>query len=311
MYNEFQKSRYFNFLEKNESGSINVCSWMFDKIENFEINLNKDVYDFTLEEMIYMYKMFDLRNINTLMTINSLISQYTKWALTEGLVKSNQNVAISINIDRLRGCLNKVSLDLKIISREDLLDIINQFPNPRDRFILLALFEFGKGENFYDIALATMKSINYDDLTMTLYSNRTVKVSRELIYCAQESIDADVYYRNITNPDDKVQSIPLYDNGTIIKTIRQTDDKNRLGRNAYRSASVHLESVNPNLSIKNIIESGKVQFIKDDMKKLNITTLDEYFSFPDAMDRIHKIQTQFMCSRIIVKRFIATYGDLF
>ena len=72
-----------------------------------------------------------------------------------------------------------------------------------------------------------------------------------------------------------------------------------------------LKELDSSLSIKNIVESGKIQFIKDDMKRLNISTLEEYFNSKDGNERIEKIQNQFMCSRIIIKRFIATYGDLF
>lgn len=309
MYNECQKSRYLNFLKKRNSGSINMYDWLFNKIEEFELKLGKDIYDFTFEEVIYMYKMFNLRELSTLNTINTMLAQYTKWAISEGLVKINQNVMSLISVDQLTEYLNKAALNLKIISREELLQIIKDLENPRDQFILLALFEFGKGENFYDIVFAKTEAINSQESTMTLYSGRTVKVSRELIHYALDSDETDTYTR--TFDDGSVRSYQLYNNGTIIKTMKITEDKNRLASNTYVSATKRLKEAGTNLSVKNIIESGEIYFIKEDMNKLNISSLEDYFRYPERNERINRIKNQFMISNIIVKRFINTYGDLF
>ena len=312
MYNEQQKSRYLKFLEKNESGSVNMYeSWLFVKTENFEIKLNKDVYDFTFEEIIYMYKMLNFRNINTLSTINVMLNQYTKWAISEGLVKINQNVPGLMTRYNLEECINKALLQLKILSRNDILDIVNELQNPRDQFMILGVFEFGRGPNFCDIALTGLDSIDYKDQTMKLYSGRIVKVSDKLINYAYSASEADKYFKEVNGC---LRHYTLYDNGTIIKSISDTNDTERFSTNAYRSVAYNLRDVNQNLSIKNIIESGKIQFIKDDMERLCIDNLEEYFSSPksaDRTERIARIENQFMCSKIIVKRFIKTYGDCF
>ena len=309
MYNECQKSRYLNFLKEKNSGSINMYDWLFNKIEEFELKLSKDVYDFTFEEVIYMYKMFNLREISTLSTINTMLSQYTKWAISEGLVKINQNVMSLISVDKLTEFLNKAALNLKIISREELLQITKELENPRDQFILLALFEFGKGENFYDIVFAKTEAINYQESTMTLYSGRTVEISRELIHYALDSSETVSYVR--TFADGSIRNYQLYDNGTIIKTTKSKTDKDRLAANTYVTATKCLKEAGTNLSVKNIIESGKIHFIKEDMKKLDISSLEEYLSCPEKNERIERIKNQFMIPRIVVKRFINTYGDLF
>lgn len=313
MYNEVQKSRFAEILKEEDSGSLNLyMTWVFSKTEKYETELNKDVCNFTTENIIYMYKMFNLNNINTMNTLNNLLSKYVKWAIQEGLVKTNQNNFRMISIDIMMSCLNTAVLDKKIISKEEVFDLIKPSLNPRTQFVMLALFEFNRGEAFKDIGLLKLEDIDFDNHMANLPSGRTVHISEELEDLAVRSSEEEFYYSEmyITTEifdGDVTRKNKLINNGTIIKSINKlVTDHQKISRNTYRI--IHTFLKDSYLSVSDIINSGKIHYIKEGMRKANITSVEDYLMNADIRK---DIQNQFGCSPIIVKRFLAKYGDLF
>ena len=49
----------------------------------------------------------------------------------------------------MRGCVNKALFNMKIVSKNTILNWVEQLPNPKDQFVLLGLFEGIKGKDFF------------------------------------------------------------------------------------------------------------------------------------------------------------------
>ena len=313
MFNERQKERFINNVENTSTVRL-YREWLFELIEKFEIKFKKDAYDFQCENIIYMYKLMNTSNAGTLRTINSLLTQYTRWAVQEGLTKVTQNDYMLIDYDTINSCLNKTSVELKFVTKEEFVNAVSQLINPREQFIMMALFDYGGSTSKYlDIGMQKLEDIDFNNHIMKLYSGRIVKISRELEKYAKKSVEEDKLYVNL-NPNVRSYSVEymtkkLYNNGTIIKsTSPDLFDKAKITRNTYSQSKRILDEIGlGHCSTANIVDSGKVYFMKEEMKQLNIQDFKQYLSVPGVKERI---ENQFGCSKVIIKRYATKYGGL-
>ena len=218
MYNEEIKRRYITAKEQEVVLPNNYLVIQFNRAEEMETELGKDISNFTTYEIIEYYKMGNFDSLDSLRVLNSQLSMYTQWCLQENLVKDNQNHFLEMTADILSGCVNKAMLDRKIISRETVLKWVNELPNPRDQFIMLSLFEYGKSKNFTDITNAKITDIV--DNTLTLNDGRTVHISDQLKSIAEDSYETRTYY-SITGKGVKTMSL-VADGEKIVKNYPNT-----------------------------------------------------------------------------------------
>lgn len=192
MFNSEIKGRYIVEKEKTTVVPNNFFNRIFSKSELFEKGLNKDICNFTVSEIVDFYKTINSSSIHSLNVINSTLSLYTQWCLSEGLVVDGQNHFSEIGQEQYKSMINVVLKEKKIFSRKDVLGWVEELFNPSDGFLILGLFEgiCGTGyREFYEL--------RYPDFVggkVKLNSGRTIPVSDKLINLAEESIKEDVYY---------------------------------------------------------------------------------------------------------------------
>ena len=141
MYNQELKERYRKEKESYTTVSAYYFSSLFKRTEPFEEQLDKDASNFTTYEIINMYKTLAIMSLDTIATMNSNLSMYTQWCIQENLVNDYQNHYLEITRDMMASFVNKLAMDKKVVSREQVLDWCQQLPNPSDSFCLLGLFE--------------------------------------------------------------------------------------------------------------------------------------------------------------------------
>lgn len=278
IYNEEMKQRYIK--EKNKSSIISAyyLECQFDKVSSMEKEYGKDVSNFTVYEIIEYYKMLNLSSLDSIVVMNSHFSMYTQWCLQENSVVDNQNHFLEMTMDMLKGCLNKMLVDMKIISRDIILDWVSQLPNPRDQFILLGLFEGLKGKGFCE--LARLKPEDIIGNTAHLYTGRTIQISNELISIARNCVEEDKYY-SISGRG--IKTMPLICRGYIIKdypNAREDVSDFQLGRKIYNSITRVLDYFDMKriMSANTITESGKIYMIKERAKILRKTSKNYIYS---------------------------------
>ena len=212
MYNQELKERYRTEKESYTTVSAYYFSSLFKKTEPFEEQLNKDISNFTTREIINMYKTLAIMSLDTIVTMNSNLSMYTQWCIQENLVNDYQNHFLEIDRDMMAMFVNKLAMDKKVVSRQQVLDWCQQLPNPSDSFCLLGLFEGIRGGGYLELALAKMEDFN--DNVFTAYNGREIKVSSTLIEYAEQSNET-LDYQSITNT--MTREVTLIENGRIIK----------------------------------------------------------------------------------------------
>lgn len=303
MFNENLKKRYIE--EKKDSAVIpsNYLERQFNNVEKMEVELNKDVHDFTVYEIIEYYKTLNIAALESLAVLNSHFSLYTQWCLEKNLVKDNQNHYLEIDLEQLTNCLNKIVFERKIISREQIIEFCEQLPNPKDQVVLLGLFEGLKGKNFSDFV--NLKPSDIHENSVTLFSGRTIDVSDRLIDYINNSIEENKYY-SISGGQAKV--MPLIDKGYVIKDYPNTKEGTgdfAKGRIIYNSIarSLNYIGVLKFMSANSIAESGKINMIKNMAKEYNITPKEYIYS-----EKIKEVEHQYNCN-IVKSTFWLKYQE--
>lgn len=219
MFNEKTKKRFLNAVDLSQFPK-SFWNNVFKKSEILEEQYNKDLYNFSKEQILIWYKLLDSKSLEYLSVINYNIIKYAQWALQESLIVDGMNHFVEITDDEIFECVNKYGLNSSIITKEELDNILFQIPSSRDKFVLLALFEGIKGINLDDIVNMKLNDINRSDNTVNLESGKKKKISNQLIQYAIESAD-EKCYDSISGRTYKYEERPGYP----VKVVRRNGTK--------------------------------------------------------------------------------------
>ena len=300
MYNEDRKERFLQYKLNTSVNNIKPIEVKIKRAAKFEHMYKKDLCDFNFEEIIEMYKLLGFTSVEAIVIMNNVLSHYTNWCLSENLVQNGQNIYETITVDMLSRLLNRALLNYQVVERDTILTWAETFTNPRDKFILLSFFEYGKSKkNFEDTVNARYQDINEENHTMKLYSGRTVNVSDALIQFARLSnntLETQLPYKRMT----------LVEDGTIIKhSSRLSNDPVRLARGLYNNFITSLSSIGvQHVSIDKISVSGQIDLINRKAKKYSVSGKELVYSEKYRSE----IEAQFDIS-IQPGFFIKKYGD--
>lgn len=299
MYNEELKLRYIN--EKNQETVVpkGYLERLFGKTSEMEHEYNKDVRDFTVYEIIEFYKMLNTSVVQSIEVINSHLSLYTQWCLSQHLVADNQNHFLEVKVDDFKGCINKVMFDTKVVTKSVILDWVSQLQNPKDKYILLGTFEGLGGQSYCE--LAKLKPSDVDGNILTLCTGRKIQVSDMLCKIIKDCIEEERYYGPI-------KSVPLIDRGYVLKhypSVKEDVSDYQMGRNIYRCFARIIDFIGmPSyITLNCISESGMLHMIKTRAKELEMKETEYMYS-----PHFKEVQDQYN-SEIKKSRYILKYKD--
>lgn len=194
MYNSERKERYLSEIKDTYAPDFitNIRS-SFNRAGPYEEAIGKDLCNFSREEISNFYSLLMYSNKYVYSSLNSRLRAYTEWCLNQTLVADGCNHYQEFNVNDFESYVNKRVIANKYISRESYLGLLNAIPNPRDQFLVMCLWEFGRSPNFCEIFGMKLEDIDEKTGTVTLTGGRIVKVSAELIAKAVEA-NGDMKY---------------------------------------------------------------------------------------------------------------------
>ena len=120
MQQEDNKEQFIEDYMRSRVVSKTSIYGLFNKIERYEEHVNKNVYDFTKEEILEMYRSFKSRSEMTLMNNNTILKAYSEWNRYFNNANAINNYN-DITIFDIRECVDKNAS--KIMSEEDIINI--------------------------------------------------------------------------------------------------------------------------------------------------------------------------------------------
>lgn len=301
-YNKDIKEEYIAIKEKETLMPKNFLKILFNQSAEFEYKLDKDISNFTVEEIMEFYKACNRKSVESISVIHSSLNMYTIWCLTKNLVIDFQNHYSEISKDKYSTCVNTMYKKLSYITYDTIKEWLKEIVNVADQFLILALFEGLSGDNYKEIN--ELYYSDFNDLNVHLCTGRTIKVSKELKELARQAAEEIHYY---TIGENQKEYTFIEDDDKIIKSYHNTKlnvSEFQKGRRLYNKIKRNMTYLGyPYLKGKDIIESGKVNYIIKRCKELNISGHDFLYS-----DHIKELDKQFgsKCVRSIFER---TYKD--
>ena len=273
MFNEDRKRRYIDLKEANVTLPYRSLERLFTSTAVFEEKLNKDVCEWTTTEIMEYYKYLDAYSLSSLVVCNSNLSLYASWCLTEILIPDAQNHYLEIRPDMLSACINKEYLTRMIITRDELVNLIDQLPNYTDRYMFLAFFEGICGPEYCEMVNATEDDI--DGNMIHLCTGRSIEISDKLKDVAHFAA-AEQEYQAYGLSGRILKYSDLDPPNLIFKTVARREIKRTSGAVMQAAGrrfdkAKQLMGMPQRTTVKSIILSGKIHFIKQLMKEENLT----------------------------------------
>ena len=268
MYNEQRKEQYIKERKEKAILSINTEK-AFELAEPIEKEYGRDMCEWDSTEILDFYRYYNTSSLQSLIVINNAMVIYTDWCLVNGLVSDGQNHYREISPDLLTSCLNQNALDLSVITRERLIDSISELPNFSDKFIILGIFE---GISPRAEIMPKVKLSDLDGSILTLPNGIKINVSKEL-QAIMKYANNETEYIGMTKRNFVYEYIPSE------YIIRHFISRKGVEDNPVIFIGTRLRKCfkwlgMQNFTMKQLSESGRIDFIKRMMNDYNISLYD-------------------------------------
>lgn len=251
MYNEEFKKQFIAD-DANNKNFEKFMPTFFESIAKYEEEYNKDLCNFNIEEIRNYFTSLSTSSINRCMNIRSQFIKYSAYCEERNMVNDHQIHWEEADRQFVLNCINFGKVKSELVLRETLLRTINKFENARDKFLPLAIFEGVCGNMYSDFRELTMDDFlpNGEKYDLIL-PNRTIDVTKQLYYYAEESSESYVLYSE------------RFQKG---RAIFDTNDRRIIKRNKLASDTV----ADPGMSF--------LHKISNMLSKIKVNTGEAFFS---------------------------------
>ncbi|MEH7194871.1 phage lytic cycle repressor MrpR family protein [Bacillus safensis] len=224
-YNEEFKKTYLNTL--NSDSQLKQASLLFNHSQKEEKIRDKDLFDFTTDEILNVLRAMYSTSLASLETFLYTMITYIDWSIANGVTKGSNNLARLIKTNDLLSCID-TSLKL-YITKNELEKMCEELINAQDRALLRLLFEGVLGYEASEMTSLTRSDIekalnNNNMLTVhdSKFGDRTIKVEKSTLQdCLEANLEKE--YRPLNGkPGLRKPTLSLVDNEYVIKT-KQTN----------------------------------------------------------------------------------------
>lgn len=201
LYNEEIKERFLSTYD-NEATQKTIRN-VFFKTEMIESVLDKDIYEFTLEQLHKAITNTNPHSKSVATSTGRFLSQYISYCIESGYRKGNINPLKSLSDDFYEDTIDKTR---KIhYSFEEFKELLNDpiLMNNSDKAMLGLFYEGIIGEKFSQIRELKCSDIKSDDNTVYVKErDEYIKINPELMVYIEKACNETTYYQyNFTNED--------------------------------------------------------------------------------------------------------------
>ncbi|MNK43727.1 hypothetical protein D3C87_624420 [compost metagenome] len=232
LYNEQQKQMFLKGLTKNTHASI---LRILSRARVLEEQLNKDLYNFSLNEIERLIIYLNPTKLNSVVAAASIIQGYIRWAIEQDLRNDNINpLDIVFGDEYFNKFVDKTNQT--VFSYKEITYIIDRLMNYQDAGIVLALFEGIVGKKYSEILNLLKSDVKKDSNTVVLKNDvnentqetRIITVSNDLTNLLLKAAEQTVYYKNNGHPSENIKAptSDLIDNDYIFRNSKLNTKEN-------------------------------------------------------------------------------------
>lgn len=300
MYNKALKEEFME--QKKAVATFNelYLIGVFNRCEPYEKELNKDIRDFSSGQIENMFRTMGFVSTDSIRVFCSTLSTYTSWCLGRGLVGDSQNYYAEFDGHRLGEMVNQTQVDMRIVSRDEVMSWCAKLDYYTGKVILLGLFEGICGQNF-----AWLLNMRIGDLE---YYNNRININGKWFYISKEltnymvAANEEEWY--IAQPSER--RVYFEKSDLIVKerlNVKSGVSDFRKGRRIYFETKriFSFLGVERWMTTNALVVSGQIHYIKEESAKRQISP-EEYIQQYQG-----EIEARFN-RRFDKWRFILNYG---
>lgn len=303
MYNQSIKEEYL--VSKSKSIQY-ILSNIFVKSEIYEETKEKDICNFTENEILEFLTGFASISLNTIASYTSLLRSYTQWCCDNNINGNYINHFNMITLKMMNNCINKIVENEKIISFEELHKVMKDIVNVCDKALIYSIFYGICGKDCVELTEIRSNDIDMNNQKIKLSTEREICIPIDLCYMLRYSCDTYDYILTSSGRLDSL-SLDINDKSPFKRRSNarySTQDKARL-RIISRLIKLREDTGCIALTIDRLKNSGIIYHIKKAMK--NNTELNKENIYKSR--EMQEILKQYNCEHIQSFTLKAKYKD--
>ena len=288
MYNKELKERFITL--KYAKSTQKMVSYLFQKTNSMEVQLNKDVYQFNNDEVAMLMNQLELGSTNSARSQSSYLKKYVAFCIQHGYLETKINLFDKYNSQNMDRYVNQIAKRKRFIKDEEELNkILNICKNPQDKVIIALLFEGVSGVHFEELVNLKKTDVEGNLLILTRDdgTERILEVKDNTIKIIKDALDIDIYYpNNGKGTSSRREYMPIHDTGYVVRPTIHGDNNGKLNPIVinHRIKRIAEDYKNPHLNPRNIWISGMIQMAKElkaklgrDLEKAEYEQINERF----------------------------------
>jgi integrase len=190
VYNEEVKNRFLNTF--TNEGTQKTINSIFIKSATTEETLGKDLYNFSTEDLIDVFKEINPKSKSVSMSSGRFIKQYISWCIKKGYRDNNDNPVNGLD---QKWFAQFVDRKLKIhYAMDEFIDLLQDVQNYQDKMLLCLLWNGISGERFSQLTELKRSDINFENNTVYVKQrDYHVSINPEFMDIIQKGMDENIY----------------------------------------------------------------------------------------------------------------------
>ena len=274
---EMQMEMFLSEYSRSRVIVITSVRAVLNRALEFEQKFQKAFYEFTIDEVVEMYKSAHAISDRSLQNVNLILKHAARWMIDEKNL-STKSVYEDITKEIIQGCVDSERKESLILSKEDLTEIQNDLLNWTDKAILFLLFEGVGGHMLKELMFIDWDQVSRNDLRVYFRSGKVIDITAEQYELLKNAFqEEELISFGTTNRVSKVKSLGLYK--ARFNSLSDNDDITNTGdiERRYRFCQRRLMLISKDLGINitsgSIQESGFLHYIKEGMLKSELDFL--------------------------------------
>lgn len=274
---EMQMERFLNEYARSRVIVIASVRAVLNRALEFERKFQKAFYEFTIDEVVEMYKSAHTISDRSLQNANLTLKHAARWIIDEQKLNI-QSVYENITKEVIQGCVDSGRKDSLILSKENLTEIQNNLLNWTDKAILLLLFEGVGGNMLKELMFIDWNQISKKDLKIYFRSGKVVDITEEQYGVLKRAFqEEELVSFGVTKRISKVKSLGLYkarfNSLSDNYNIKDAGDVERRYRFAQRRLILISKDLGVTITSSSVQESGFLHYIKEGMQRSGLEFL--------------------------------------
>ena len=189
-FNSEFKEKFFKKYKPTTVASMRV---FFGRVAILEKQFNKDLFDFSYEQLEELWKSLNSLTVRSLQNTISTVEQYISFAIKNKMVDNKINLASAFDTkEKLEKYVNKDAET--VFSKKLIMSLCMEATNAQDGVIPALIFDGVSYKNEYEELInLRKKDIDFENSTINL-GNRVIPMSSQTAILVRHALDVNEYY---------------------------------------------------------------------------------------------------------------------